>query len=261
MFFFFYYSNGKRYNSFRGSGSLFNYNKCIIVICPQSTLEDFATLFALHTPKRHLKTPIFVSNICLNHQTKPCPYLQEALSVERQQMAPQNCTVSPPVCLIPQCSTDDLANSHVDIIPQWCTLLIQLILIIHLISATSLEKTPASLSKCDESEQQHCKDWAVFLWAMVSELEAVGVKSLTNTRYWEITRRPLFLSNSLPLLLESHSEHIALSLQEARMLQRCKHRRYTSFIYRKLLLSPVPHFNSTSSTGRSSGTSLSVSVS
>lgn len=90
----------------------------MVIICPQLTLADFTACFEQHTLGRHLKTPVFVSNICLNHQTKPCPYLQEASSVQREQMAPHNGKVSPPVRPVPQHSTDELANSHVDDIPQ-----------------------------------------------------------------------------------------------------------------------------------------------
>lgn len=205
----YFFFNGKRYNSLRGSASLFNYNKCMVIICPQLTLADFTARVAPHTLGRHLKTPVFVSNICLNHQTKPCPYLQEASSVQREQMAPHNGTVSPPVCPVPQHPTDELANSHVDIIPQK----------MHTINPIVTDNPP-NLCKYFGEKRLHL--WpnvlkvssnitVFFIWAAVSEFEAVGVKSLSNTRYWEFTRRPPFLSDSLPLLLESLSKHIAVS--------------------------------------------------
>lgn len=50
----FFFFNGKRYNSLRGSASLFNYNKCMVIICPQLTLADF---HRMHRAAHSRKTP------------------------------------------------------------------------------------------------------------------------------------------------------------------------------------------------------------
>lgn len=107
----------EKYNSLRGSGSLFNYNKCMVVICPQSTLADFTALFALQTPKRHLKnTPL-----CFKYLLKP-PDKTLPLSTRGFERAKRANGSSEEQfrrwCVRFLSVLDDLANSHVDIIPQ-----------------------------------------------------------------------------------------------------------------------------------------------